>query len=42
MQLTREEAKRLLGLLRLDAERRLSLGGNEETAKPKDRKGRDW
>ena len=42
MQLTREEAKRLLGLLRLDAERRLLLGGSEETAKPKDRKGRDW
>ena len=42
MQLTPEEARRLLGMLKLDAERKLFPGGFEDTAKPKDRKGRDW
>ena len=39
--LTREEAARLLGMLKLDANRKLSLGG-DEPGKPKERKGRDW
>ncbi|MDB6065514.1 MAG: hypothetical protein JWR26_1722 [Pedosphaera sp.] len=42
IQLTPEEAQRLLGMLKLDANRKLPLGGFEEGSKPKDRKGRDW
>ncbi len=39
--LTPEEAARLLGMLKLDTNRKLPYG-MENTAKPKDRKGRDW
>lgn len=42
MQLTPEEAQRLLGLLQLDTGRKLMLGGFEESAKPRDPRGRDW
>jgi tetratricopeptide (TPR) repeat protein len=42
MQLTPEEAQRLLGLLQLDTGRKLMLGGFEEATKPRDPKGRDW
>jgi tetratricopeptide (TPR) repeat protein len=42
MQLTPEEAQRLLGLLQLDTGRKLLLGGFDETAKPRDPKLRDW
>jgi Ca-activated chloride channel family protein len=41
MHLTQEEAARLLGMLKLDANRKLFYGTNG-LAKPKDRKGRDW
>ena len=41
MALTPDEAQRLLGMLRLDSNRKLPLGGTEQT-KPKDRHGRDW
>ena len=41
-QLTLEEAERWLGMLKLDSERKLPLGGDEQTQKPKQRKGRDW
>ena len=40
IQLTPEEAQRLLGMLQLDAGHKLFLGSEPE--KPKDRKGRDW
>jgi hypothetical protein len=40
--LTAEEAERLLGMLRLDANRKLLLDGFEQMAKPQDHKGRDW
>ncbi|MDB6122315.1 MAG: hypothetical protein JWQ71_1308 [Pedosphaera sp.] len=39
--LTPDEAVRLLGMLRLDGNRKLSMGMTD-TATPKDRKGRDW
>jgi hypothetical protein len=39
--LTPEEAGRLLGMLRLDGNRKLSMGMSD-TATPKNRKGRDW
>ncbi len=42
MQLTPEEAQRLLGLLQLDTGRKLLLGGFEDTTKPRDPKRRDW
>ncbi|HZV35124.1 MAG TPA: hypothetical protein VFB72_11175 [Verrucomicrobiae bacterium] len=42
MVLSYEEAARLLDMLKLDANRKLSLGGTNEAAMPKDRKGRDW
>jgi tetratricopeptide (TPR) repeat protein len=42
MELTPEEAQRLLGLLQLDVGRKLYLGGTEETDKPRDHQGRDW
>jgi hypothetical protein len=42
MQLTFEEARRLLGLLQLDANRKLYLPGGDEKDKPRDPKGRDW
>jgi hypothetical protein len=42
MQLTPEEAQRLLDMLKLDANRKLPLGSFEEGGKHKDRKGRDW
>lgn len=41
MALTREEAARLLDMLKLDANRKLPLGTNG-TGKPEDRKGKDW
>jgi hypothetical protein len=42
-QLTLEEAERWLGMLKLDSERKLSLGASDEqTLKPTLRKGRDW
>lgn len=42
-QLTFEEAERLLGMLKLDTDRKLSLGiGDTEALKPQNRKGRDW
>ena len=42
-QLSFEEAERLLGMLKLDADRKLSLGiSDTEALKPKNRKGRDW
>jgi tetratricopeptide (TPR) repeat protein len=41
MQLTQEEAARLLDMLKLDGNRKLAMGTNE-MIKPKDRKGRDW
>jgi len=41
MQLTREEAKQFLNMLRLDADRKLSLGGDQKTP-PTDRRGKDW
>ncbi len=41
MQLSREEAARLLDMLKLDGNRKLPMGTNE-LGKPKDRKGRDW
>jgi hypothetical protein len=37
-----EEAERLLKMLKLDGNRKLSLGGTNDAVKPKDRKGRDW
>ncbi|HWY74681.1 MAG TPA: hypothetical protein VN281_03640 [Verrucomicrobiae bacterium] len=40
-QLTLEEAEELLGMLRLDTNRKLPLGMTD-TAKPKDRNHRDW
>ena len=42
MPLSPEDAERLLGMLRLDANRKLILGGTNETGKPIIRKGRDW
>lgn len=44
MQLTLEEAERMLDMLRLDTNRKLSLLGEEpkEAPKPGDRKRRDW
>jgi hypothetical protein len=42
MVLSYEEAARLLDMLKLDANRKLPLGGTNGTATPKDRKGRDW
>ncbi len=41
MTLTQEEAMRLLGMLKLDADRKLPMGSDEK-GEPKDRKGRDW
>jgi tetratricopeptide (TPR) repeat protein len=41
MALTWEEAVRLLESLKLDKDRKLSMG-DQDTAKPKDRKGKDW
>jgi tetratricopeptide (TPR) repeat protein len=41
MVLSREEAAQLLDMLKLDANRKLGMG-MEDTAKPKDRHGRDW
>jgi hypothetical protein len=41
MTLTWEEAMRLLEALKLDANRKLPMG-DQDTAKPKDRKGKDW
>jgi len=42
-QLSFEEAERLLGMLKLDTNRKLSLGiSDTEALKPKNRKGRDW
>lgn len=41
MELTPDEASRLLDLLKLDGNRKLPLGTND-MAKPKDRRGRDW
>jgi hypothetical protein len=42
-QLTLEEAERWLGMLKLDSDRKLSLGVSDtETLKPRQRKGRDW
>jgi hypothetical protein len=41
MQLSREEAARLLDMLKLDGNRKLPMGTND-LGKPKDRKGRDW
>lgn len=41
MELTREEAMRLLESLKLDANRKLSMG-DKESGNPKDRKGKDW
>ncbi len=40
--LSPEDAERLLGMLRLDANRKLILGGTNENGKPITRKGRDW
>lgn len=42
MELTRDEAMRLLNLLRLDEDRKLSQGVSDEPTKPLDRKGKDW
>ena len=42
MQLTFEEARRLLGLLQLDTGRKLYLMGGDEATKPRDPKARDW
>ncbi len=42
MELTFDEARRLLGLLQLDKDRKLYLGGAEQNPKPRDPKGRDW
>lgn len=42
MVLSYEEAARLLDMLKLDANRKLPLGGTNAAAAPKDRKGRDW
>ncbi len=41
MQLSREEAKQLLNMLRLDSDRKLSIGGDQKTPPP-DRRGKDW
>ena len=41
MQLSSDEAKRLLNMLRLDADRKLPPGGGDQPAPP-DHKGRDW
>ncbi len=41
MSMTWEEAMRLLESLKLDANRKLPMG-DKETAKPKDRRGKDW
>jgi tetratricopeptide (TPR) repeat protein len=41
MQLTQEEAARLLDMLKLDGNRKLAMGTND-VGKPKDRQGRDW
>ncbi len=41
IQLTPEEAQRLLGMLQLDTGHKLFMGGTEP-GKPQDRKGRDW
>jgi hypothetical protein len=41
IQLTAEEAQRLLGMLKLDTGHKLYLGGSDP-GKPQDRKGRDW
>jgi tetratricopeptide (TPR) repeat protein len=41
MAMTWEEAMRLLESLKLDANRKLPMG-DQETAKPKDRRGKDW
>lgn len=41
MMLTQEDAMRLLGMLKLDADRKLPMSMGE-TGEPKDRKGRDW
>jgi hypothetical protein len=40
--LTFEEARRLLGLLQLDTDRKLYLMGGDENTKPRDPKARDW
>lgn len=40
--LTQEEAQRLLGMLKLDADRKLPMGVGDTSEQPKDRKGRDW
>jgi len=42
IKMTAEDAARLLGMLKLDADRKLSIGGTDETSKPQNRKGRDW
>ena len=42
MVLTPEEATRLLGMLKLDSERKLPLGASEKETKPKPHPGRDW
>ncbi len=39
--LTQEDAMRLLGMLKLDADRKLPMGMGD-TGEPKNRKGRDW
>ena len=41
MEMTFDEARRLLGLLQLDTGRKLYLGG-DQTSKPRDPKARDW
>jgi len=40
--LTQEEAQRLLGMLKLDNDRKLPMGLGDTSEQPKDRKGRDW
>jgi hypothetical protein len=42
MQLTLEEARRLLDLLQLDTGRKLYLGDGDQNPKPRDPKTRDW
>jgi hypothetical protein len=42
MQLTLEEARRLLDLLQLDTGRKLYLGDGDQNPKPRDPKARDW
>jgi hypothetical protein len=42
MQLTFEEARRLLNLLQLDTGRKLYLGSGDENPKPGNHPGRDW